>query len=140
MNVQLFVAVKAFILHNEKVLLIREASAYDDGVNVGELDLPGGRITPGEKILEALNREVHEETGLHVRIGNAFFVNESWPKPHGEQWQIVRCFFVCYADSDYVQLSKDHDQALWIPPSKYKNYPIIDNLLPVFEAYLQTKK
>jgi 8-oxo-dGTP pyrophosphatase MutT (NUDIX family) len=96
----------------------------------------GGRVELGQRFDESLKREVKEETGLDVRIGRPFFVNEWRPVVKGEEWQIVGIFFECVPDSAGVKLSKDHDAFEWIDPKEYEKYPIIDNLKPVFKAYL----
>jgi len=136
MQPRLFVATKAFILYQSKVLLIRESSKYDVGVHAGKFDVVGGRITPGEHVDEATLREIEEETGLKVKLGKPFFVNESWPVVNGEQWQIIRIFYESFADANQVTLSKDHDQHIWIDPKEYKKHGVIENLHPAFEAFL----
>ena len=65
---KLFLATKAFIIYEGKVLILRESGSYQDGTNAGRYDLPGGRLNPGEKYDEALAREVLEETGLTIKI------------------------------------------------------------------------
>ena len=139
-NIQkMFAAVKALISHNEKILLVKESSKYSEGTQEGKFDVIGGRINPGEKIEEALMREVKEETGLQVKIKEAFFVNEVFPIVKGEKWQIIRIFFKCETDQENVHLSQDHDKYIWINPKDYAQYPIIENLIPVFEEYLKIK-
>ncbi|KKU48198.1 hypothetical protein A3H10_01255 [Candidatus Uhrbacteria bacterium RIFCSPLOWO2_12_FULL_46_10] len=140
MELKLFIATKAVIIHDEKILILREASLYADGTNEGRYDLPGGRLKPGERFNEALAREVLEETGLSIQIGNPITVNEWRPVVRGEQWQIVGIFFECYALSPKVIVSTDHDAYEWIDPKEYKKYNIIDNLTPVFEEYLKRRK
>jgi 8-oxo-dGTP diphosphatase len=138
---KLFVATKAFIVNDEgKVLLVRESSKYKDGANAGRFDIVGGRVEPGQRFDESLKREVKEETGLEVKIGRPFFVNEWRPTVKGEEWQIVGIFFECVPDSIDVKLSEDHDAFEWIDPKKYSRYPIIENLRPVFEAYIKEVK
>jgi 8-oxo-dGTP diphosphatase len=44
--------------------------------------LPGGRVEPGETAAEAARREVHEETGLRVDIGELLWVREYLPERH----------------------------------------------------------
>ncbi len=137
MEPKLFVATKAFIVHNGKVLILRESTKYQSGANIGKFDVVGGRVEPGQRFDESLLREIKEETGLNVRIGKPFFVNEWRPVVKGEQWQIVGTFFECIADSDNVKLSADHDEHKWIDPKEYKNHPLIENLHPAFEAFLK---
>jgi len=136
---KLFVALKAFIIHQGKVLLLRESSKYDDGSNPNKYDVVGGRIKPGQHFKESLLREIEEETGLKIEIGKPFFVNEWRPTVKGEPWHIVGTFFECPAENDKVQLSNDHDHYMWIDPKEYKNHPLIDNLIPAFEEYLKMR-
>ncbi|MEK7608736.1 MAG: NUDIX domain-containing protein [Patescibacteria group bacterium] len=139
MEVRLFVAVKGFIRNDGKILLIRESATYKDGTRTKEYDLPGGRITPGEDLKKALAREALEETGLHVAVGDPFFVSDAEPKPvvRGETWHIVRTFFACDASGTDIHLSEDHDEYVWIDPLKYRDYPVIENLFSAFDAYLK---
>lgn len=138
MDIKLFVATKAFIFHQGKVLILRESSKYSDGANSGKYDVVGGRVTPGQRFDESLKREVREETGLDVDIMEPFFVNEWRPLVRNEQWQIVGIFFKCIAKSGDVILSQDHDHFMWIHPAEYKKYDLIENLFPAFEAYLRS--
>jgi 8-oxo-dGTP pyrophosphatase MutT (NUDIX family) len=45
-----------------RVVLIRRAAALPD--HPGEIALPGGRVQPGESMVEAALRETHEEVGI----------------------------------------------------------------------------
>ena len=133
---KIFVAMKAFIVHSGKVLLLRESSKYSDGSNAGKFDVVGGRVEQGQRFDESLLREIKEETGLNVTIGRPFFVDEWRPNVRGEQWQIVGTFFECFSYSDKVTLSEDHEGYVWINPKDYKNYDLVENLLLVFESFL----
>jgi len=139
MDVKLWVATKAFVVFKGKVLILREASEYKDGTNVGKYDVVGGRIEPGQKFDESLLREVKEETGFDITIGRPFYVGEWRPVVRGEQWQIVGTFFECSATSDKVKLSEDHEDYKWISPKDFRKYSLIENLAPAFEAYLSMK-
>lgn len=64
---------KAFVEKDGKVLILNDP---DDG-----LDFPGGKIQEGEAIdgdasslFRSLQREVREETGLEIEVGNPFVV------------------------------------------------------------------
>lgn len=136
MSVKLFVATKAVIVYQGKILLLRESKKYNDGTNIGKFDVSGGRIEPGQRFDESLKREVREETGLEIEIGRPFFVNEWRPTVRGEQWQIIGTFFECFAATDNVILSEDHAEYVWIDPKDFRQYDIIENLIPMFESYL----
>lgn len=74
-DIKLFVATKAFIVHEGKVLVVREAK-YENGTNVGRFGIPGGRAEKGERFDDALRREAKEETGLEIEIGEPLYVQE----------------------------------------------------------------
>lgn len=136
MDPKLFVATKAFIVYNGRILILKESSQYEEGTNSGRYDVAGGRIKPGQKFDESLLREIKEETGLNVKIGKPFFVGEWRPVVNGEQWHIVGTFFECFADNDNVVLSEDHENFEWIDAKDYKKYNLIENLFSAFDNYL----
>jgi 8-oxo-dGTP diphosphatase len=51
-------------LRGDEVLLIRRGTPPRQG----EWSLPGGRIEPGERVVDAALRELREETGVEARI------------------------------------------------------------------------
>lgn len=57
-------AVGVVCLRGEEVLLIRRGRPPKQG----EWSLPGGRIEPGERAIDAALRELHEETGVEAEI------------------------------------------------------------------------
>jgi 8-oxo-dGTP diphosphatase len=136
-KIKLFVATKAFIEYQGKVLIVKESPLDTINTHVGEYDVIGGRLTPGESLEDSLKREILEETGLKPDIGNFFFANESRPVVHGEPYQVIRIFYRCQASNDQIVLSNEHDEFLWIDPRDYQKYSIIKNLFPAFEAYLK---
>lgn len=58
------VAVGALVLHQDRVLLVRRAVDPERG----KWALPAGYMDYDEEPIPALQREVAEETGLHVRV------------------------------------------------------------------------
>lgn len=64
-------AVYAVIIKDEKVLLSKEWDGYD---------FPGGGIKLGERIQDALVREVKEETGFDVEVGRFLAAHDNFFK------------------------------------------------------------
>lgn len=58
------VGVGGILIENGKILLIKRATEPNKGL----WTIPGGKIKFGEKIEDALKREMLEETGLEVEI------------------------------------------------------------------------
>jgi 8-oxo-dGTP diphosphatase len=59
------VAVGAIAVDGGDLLLIKRGT----DPQAGRWSIPGGRVEPGETVAAAVEREVHEETGLAVRCG-----------------------------------------------------------------------
>lgn len=135
MDVNQRIACKAVIAKDGKVLMLREASTYEEGTNIGRYHIPGGRINPGEPFLDGLTREIMEETGLKVEIGEPLFVGEWFPVIKGVQNQIVAMFFVCKPLSDDVKLSEEHDDYKWVTLEESSQLDVMDPEDKVLEKF-----
>lgn len=129
------VACKTVIAYKGKVLILREAVTYQDGTNIGKYGLPGGRIEPGEPYAVGLAREVQEETGLTVTIGEPVYVGEWSPVIQGVSHHIVAIFFACEAEGDAVSLSEEHDSYAWIDPADVDQYNFMSPDADVIKTY-----
>lgn len=134
-NVILHVAMKAVIVKNGKVLLLREAATYGEGTQRGRYHMPGGRVHPGEPFEDALRREIREETGLEVDLHYPLYVGEWRPIIRGVPHQIIASFFVCTPKSGSVTLSTEHDEYQWIEPADRGKYDIMDPGDKVIDRY-----
>lgn len=65
-------AVRAVLIHRDRLLLV---NAYPEGQS-DLLCLPGGGVEMGSSLPDNLRREVFEETGLSVDVGDPCMVNE----------------------------------------------------------------
>lgn len=128
---------KAVIVKDDKVLILREAATYGDGTQRGRYHMPGGRIESGENFEDALRREVREETGLEVDVEYPIYVGEWRPVIRGVPHQIVATFLVCKPKAGKVTLSTEHDDYQWIDPKKRSNYDIMDPEDKVIDCFAE---
>lgn len=135
-SIVLRVAAKAVIV-NEKnqVLLVRESSTHDTNTQSGLFGIPGGRLEIGEMYEDGLIREVREETGLEVVIGQPFYIGEWHPIIKGVKHQIIAIFTVCKAKVTEVKLSEEHDDYRWVGANDLKDINFMDPDDKVLERY-----
>lgn len=77
-----------------------------------EWDLPGGRLDDGESFLGAAVRELEEETGMTLVEEDLTlaYTTTKMTEAGNTSWLI----FVAKAPSKDVQLSAEHDEAIWV--------------------------
>lgn len=72
-------AARAVILHEDRLLVV---NAYP-GQQSDLWCAPGGGVERGASLPDTLIREVHEETGLQIRVGEPCLINEFHDPPSG---------------------------------------------------------
>ena len=72
-------------LRGNEVLLIRRGRPP----RLGEWSLPGGRIEPGERAVEAVLRELREETGVEARISGLLDVVDGLFPEAGRHYVLI---------------------------------------------------
>lgn len=126
---------KAFINKDGKILVLNDP---------GEgLDFPGGKIQEGEakdgiakSLLLALEREVSEETGLKIKVGDPFIVwYHKFPEGSRNYPKVVYLVgFKCEHVSGDVRLSNEHDNYRWVDNNDYHE---VDDGSDYFDALIK---
>jgi len=97
---RLIPAMKAVILHEDKILILEHD--YDGKIL---LDVPGGKIEYGENPIETLRREVKEETTLEIKIIEPLGI--WWFFRQKDNAQIICFTYLCKTDTNKVDISKN---------------------------------
>lgn len=81
----------------------------------GVFELPGGHIDFGEEPVVGLKREIYEEFGVHIEVGDPFFVFTYTNEVKGSH-SIEVIYFAQLQDSlDDIKLDPaDHSEAVWL--------------------------
>lgn len=115
MAIKQLIAAKAIIVDGKgRALVLRQSD--DPKVEYGgRYHAPGGEVEPGESLHAALLREVREETGLKITIGDLLTVDE-WPAHiRGQDYQCFGVFYVCTLDGPAdVTHSNEHTASAWV--------------------------
>mgnify|MGYP001277028966 FL=1 len=105
---KIIVALKAVIVFEGRILIIKR-SDYDD-FGAGTWEFPGGRINFGEELHECLEREVMEETGLQIKVGEVLYASTFLTS---ESRQVVVITYLCTSKTNKIKLSFEHSDYLW---------------------------
>jgi ADP-ribose pyrophosphatase YjhB (NUDIX family) len=101
-----------------RVLLIKRARPP----SAGRWSLPGGRVEPGERLLDALARELHEEAGIWVRVGPLVMVVEVIEPP----FHYVILDYMCELTGGDLRAGDDASEAALVPASELAAYGVTD--------------
>ncbi|HVX00394.1 MAG TPA: NUDIX hydrolase [Candidatus Babeliaceae bacterium] len=81
----------------------------------------------GEHYFDGLKREIYEETGLDVTIGDPVFIGEWFSVIKGFQIKLLGFFFPCKATITTITLSSEHDHYVWINPNSLHCYSLTES-------------
>ncbi len=124
------VAVSAGIFRDGKILLVRRAREPAKGVYT----FPGGRVEFGESLVEAVAREVREETGLSIEVVALAGYREALPgKTGGSGHYVIRPFAARWLANE-VALNDELDDARWLEPGNLGGLPITYGLEATIES------
>jgi len=118
------VGVGVLIKREEEYLLIKRASDPDKGL----WTIPGGTVKVGEKIREAAVREVQEETGLEVEIGELLDVIDKivYDEADRIKYHFVIVDFPAVPKGGTVKASSDALEAKWVRREEFRQYPLTE--------------
>jgi len=110
MNNYTVVAAHALIEKDGKFLVLHRSRI--DGYMPGFWDIPGGTIEFGEDIINALIREINEETGLKVEVGK---IISAYGYKSGEDRHQFQLTYECKYISGEIELEEcSHDEYRWV--------------------------
>ena len=111
-----FLAVSAAIVRDGKILVVRRARAPAHGLYT----LPGGVVEVGETLMEAVAREVREETGMTVEPVALAGFREAVARDGQDRVErhfVILCFAARWQAGEPV-LNEELDEARWIDPAE----------------------
>jgi 8-oxo-dGTP diphosphatase len=122
----------AVILSDDgRVVLIRRGQAPD----AGEWSIPGGGVELGESVVEALRREVREETGLEIAVGEFLEVYERVDRDaDGVRFHFVVLDFRATVTGGALRAGTDAAEVVFADPDDLDRYALADSVCRVISS------
>lgn len=139
------VSQKAFIVNGDKLLILKNSDEMGALFNADRdtWSVPGGLLEVDEDFQTGLNREVLEETGLKVEVGNVFGIEDypfdSFIFKDGSRSPVrfIEIGFLCrYLDGE-LKLSSEHSEFRWATKNELKQFRFSPDAGKLVEDYIR---
>ncbi|MBS1267166.1 MAG: ADP-ribose pyrophosphatase [Candidatus Woesearchaeota archaeon] len=127
------VVVVGVITYQNKILMRRKQK--DRGPYPNTWMIPGGGVDLGEEsLVQALKREVLEETGLSIKnIEQIGFSEDKEPNKHGEMTHYLFLEFLAESTSKHARAGSDLIKLKWFDKSELKDLKIPPPSVKIFK-------
>ncbi|MBQ8407546.1 MAG: NUDIX domain-containing protein [Clostridia bacterium] len=101
---------------------------------------PGGQVEVGENLIDAVKREVMEETGVDIEVGELFCISSNTGKYPGyngvkEITTKVMVDFICKAKSGTPRPSEENTESVFVPQAEVLNLITNPAIIERFKAF-----
>ena len=126
------------IIINDEVLIIKRKTEPD----AGKWTIPGGAINVGEKIKDGLKREIFEETGLEVEVGNLLDIAEKIFKDSKGKiiYHYVILDYLCKYISGSMKASSDAEELMLVKMCDLDKMELVNGTRRVIEKAFDLAK
>jgi 8-oxo-dGTP diphosphatase len=111
------------IERNGQVLIARRKNA---GAHGRKWEFPGGKVEPNESPEECVRRELQEELGIQVEVGNLFCISEYDYPDFSIRLVVYRILSI---KDDPIAL--EHEEIRWVAPEEIERFDFPEADLPV---------
>lgn len=129
------VAGAAIVINDQDEILL--VKTYNQG-----WVFPGGQVEVGENVIDAVKREVMEETGVDIEVGELFCISSNTKKYPGHSGvkeipTKVMLDFICRAKSGNPRPSDENSESMYVHKDKALELIQSPNIIERYKAYLE---
>lgn len=123
------------IMQHGKLLIVKRVEGDFLG---GNYEIPGGGVDEGETFLEAVKREVYEETGLKVAAVEGMFEGFDYATDDEPKVRMF-CFLAQTTDTATIRLTpQEHDAYAWVTRQDLGVYPMTGEMRACLENFFDS--
>ncbi|WHH57279.1 (deoxy)nucleoside triphosphate pyrophosphohydrolase [Petroclostridium sp. X23] len=115
--------VAALLTQNDRILIAKRKS---DNPSINKWEFPGGKIEDGETPQQSLRREMDEELGIQVNVGE-FFDESIYEYEFGTIHLLA--YWVSWQKGDIYPIV--HEEVKWVPFNLLDQYDFLPADLPL---------
>ena len=129
------VAVGVAVCRDGKVLVVQRGREP----GLGMWTVPGGVVDLGEKMCQAAAREVHEECGIEIEVGQVVGILDNIVRDEDGaiRFHYAIVDFAARHTSGELQLNDELLDAAWITPDQFDKYGVAQRARPVLLKALE---
>lgn len=129
------VAGAAIVINDQDEILL--VKTYNQG-----WVFPGGQVEVGENVIDAVKREVMEESGVDIEVGELFCISSNTKKYPGHSGvkeipTKVMLDFICRAKSGNPRPSDENSESMYVRKDKVLELIQSPNIIERYKAYLE---
>jgi 8-oxo-dGTP pyrophosphatase MutT (NUDIX family) len=131
------VVVSAMLLDSEGRIFLGRSPKWHD-----QWTIPGGKVRVGERLLDALQREVKEETGIAIIDATPFRVSESIYDQNFRDgtWHFIFIDFLCMNFIPNIQVdNKEIVEFCWVPVEAASALPLSSATRATIEQFVSSR-
>ena len=103
---------------------------------------PGGQVEVGENVIDAVKREIMEETGIGVEVGEVFCIASNTGKYPGyngvkEIPTKIMLDFICKAKGGVPRPSEENSESMYVPKDKVLDMIKAPAIIERYKAFLE---
>jgi 8-oxo-dGTP diphosphatase len=128
--------VGAAILDEGRLLLVKRGKPP----NEGQWAVPGGKVSWGETMPDAVRREIKEETSLDINVGEVVWVGESIGPGEPPAWHYCLVDFHAVITGGEARAEDDAADVGWFTFDEARKLPLTSTMPALLDALQRTER